>query len=60
MVQNVGENKSCGKPRKKKPFGTTYFFNFPKMGCLKELNKAVVGVGMGVGVGKRKFKRDVL
>lgn len=53
MVQNVGENKSCG-------FGTTYFFNFPKMGCLKELNKAVVGVGMGVGVGKRKFKRDVL
>lgn len=45
MVQNVGENKSCGKPRKKKTIWNNLFFQLSKNGLFERVEQSGGGGG---------------
>lgn len=47
MVQNVGENKSCGKPRKKKTIWNNLFFQLSKNGLFERVEQSGGGGGGG-------------
>lgn len=51
MVQNVGENKSCGKPRKKKTIWNNLFFQLSKNGLFERVEQSGGGGGDGGGGG---------